>query len=58
MIPGARRSTGNVSVAAIGPLSSMGMPNASTTRPIIAVPTGTERILPVRLTSWPSFNSV
>ncbi len=54
MMPGARRSTGSVSVVAMGPLSSMGKPSALTTRPIMASPTGTERILPVRLTSSPS----
>ena len=37
MMPGARRSTGKVSVVAMGPLSSMGWPSALTTRPIMAV---------------------
>ena len=58
MMPGARRSTGSVAVVAIGPLSSIGMPSAFTTRPIMASPTGTLRILPVRLTSSPSLSSV
>ena len=40
MMPGARRSTGSVSVVAMGPLSSMGMPSALTTRPIMAVAHG------------------
>ncbi len=42
----------------MGPLSSMGWPSALTTRPIMASPTGTLRILPVRLTSLPSLISV
>ena len=42
----------------LAPLSSMGMPSALTTRPIMASPTGTERIFPVRLTSLPSLSSV
>ncbi len=58
IMPGARRSTGSVSVVAIGPLSSMGAPSVLTTRPTMAGPTGTLRILPVRLTSSPSLNSV
>ncbi len=45
MMPGARRSTGSVSVVAMGPLSSMGMPSALTTRPIMASPTGTRENL-------------
>ena len=36
MTPGATRSTGRVAVAAIGPLSSIGRPSASTTRPMSA----------------------
>ena len=40
MMPGARRSTGSVSVVAMGPLSSMGMPSAFTTRPIMAAAHG------------------
>ena len=44
-MPGARRSTGSVSVVAMGPLSSMGMPSAFTTRPIMAAPTGTRENL-------------
>ena len=45
MMPGARRSTGSVSVVAIGPLSSMGTPSAFTTRPIMPSPTGTRQNL-------------
>ena len=42
----------------IGPLPSMGMPSASTTRPIMASPTGTDMMRPVRRTSSPSLMSV
>ena len=45
-------------IEAMGPLSSMGWPSAFTTRPIMPSPTGTLRILPVRLTSSPSLSSV
>ena len=56
--PGASRSRAmNLSVE-MGPLSSMGRPSESTTRPIMASPTGTLMMRPVRFTSSPSFNSV
>ena len=58
MTPGARRSTGKSVSVSIGPLSSMGWPSALTTRPIMASPTGTDIILPVRFTSSPSLISV
>src|SRR3954465_8451076 len=38
----------------ISPLPSGGRPRGSTTRPRKPSPTGTERMLPVRRTSWPS----
>ena len=56
--PGARRSMGLNCVLWMGPLSSMGLPNASTTRPIKASPTGTDIMRPVRRTSSPSLISV
>jgi len=40
----------------IGPLPSTGLPSASTTRPRRALPTGTERSLPVVVTSSPSLS--
>src|ERR1039457_750924 len=46
--PGARRSMGLNCVVMMGPLSSMGLPRASTTRPINASPTGTDMMRPVR----------
>ena len=58
MMPGARRSMGKQLVEAMGPLSSMGWPSALTTRPIMPSPTGTLKIVPVRLTSLPSLSSV
>ena len=48
--PGASRSMGRRSVVAMGPLSSMGAPSALTTRPIMASPTGTDMMVPVRFT--------
>src|SRR3954454_2134327 len=51
---GACSSSGRVSVVSISPLPSSGRPNGSTTRPRKPSPTGTERMLPVRRTSWPS----
>ena len=54
MTPGATRSTGRVVAASIGPLSSIGRPSASTTRPISAAPTGTSTTVPVVLTVSPS----
>ena len=38
----------------IGPLPSIGLPSASTTRPIMASPTGIDMMRPVRRTSSPS----
>ncbi len=58
MTPGAIRSIGLNCVASIGPFPSMGRPSASTTRPIIALPAGTEMIRPVRRTSSPSLSCV
>ena len=58
MTPGARRSTGRNLSVLMGPLSSMGWPSALTTRPMRASPTGTDMILPVRLTVSPSLISV
>ncbi len=52
--PGATFSITSVSLALIGPLPSIGLPSASTTRPRSSGPTGTERILPVVLTASPS----
>src|SRR3954467_10855670 len=40
----------------MGPLPSTGLPRASTARPRSALPTGTERSLPVVWTSSPSFS--
>ena len=54
MMPGAGDSIAAYSFASMGPLASMGWPSASTTRPISALPTGTETTLPVRLTTSPS----
>src|SRR3954447_4786432 len=51
---GACSSSGRVSVVSISPLPSSGRPSGSTTRPRKPSPTGTERMLPVRRTSWPS----
>src|SRR3954466_3170130 len=51
---GACSSSGRVSVVSISPLPSSGRPNGSTPRPRKPSPTGTERMLPVRRTSWPS----
>ncbi len=56
--PGAMRSRAINSVVAIGPLSSMGWPSEFTTRPTMALPTGTLMMRPVRLTSSPSRISV
>ena len=58
MTPGASRSRGMNSEVDTGPLSSMGSPSELTTRPIIASPTGTLMMRPVRLTSSPSLISV
>ncbi len=56
--PGARRSTGLNCEVWMGPLSSIGWPSASTTRPIRASPTGTDMMRRVRRTSSPSLISV
>ena len=42
---------------AIGPLPSIGLPSASTTRPSRPLPTGTSTMARVRLTVWPSLIS-
>ena len=54
MTPGATRSIGAVRLALIGPLPSIGLPSASTTRPSSSGPTGTSRMRPVVLTVSPS----
>ena len=54
MMPGAFTSARRRSVVAIGPLPSIGLPSASTTRPSSARPTGTSTTVPVRLTVSPS----
>ncbi len=54
MTPGATFSSGDVSSASIGPLPSIGLPSASTTRPSSALPTGTSSMRPVVLTVSPS----
>src|SRR4051795_8782861 len=51
---GACVSSGPRSGGSMSPLPSSGRPSGSTTRPRNASPTGTERISPVRRTSWPS----
>src|SRR4051794_36068906 len=53
-MPGACTSRRRISVVAMGPLPSMARPSESTTRPISASPTGTERMRPVALTAPPS----
>src|SRR6185312_3993101 len=52
--PGATFSTGELSLALTGPLPSIGLPSASTTRPSSSGPTGTSRMRPVVLTVSPS----
>jgi hypothetical protein len=54
MMPGALISTRRRSFVSIGPLPSIGMPSAFTTRPTVASPTGTSMMRPVRLTVSPS----
>ena len=54
IMPGAWCSMGRVSRQSMGPLPSMGLPSASTTRPISFSPTGTESTSPVRRTRLPS----
>src|SRR5437773_411970 len=56
--PGAIRSTGRLALVSIGPLSSMGRPSGSTTRPSSAEPTGTSTTRPVVLTVSPSLIAV
>ena len=58
MTPGANRSSAINWSLAIGPLSSIGSPRELTTRPIMASPTGTLMMRPVRFTSSPSLISV
>src|SRR3954470_6221570 len=53
-MPGACTSRRRVSGVAIGPLASRARPSESTTRPMRASPTGTERMRPVALTAPPS----
>ena len=48
---------GAVRVALIGPLPSIGLPSASTTRPSRPLPTGASTMARVRLTVWPSLMS-
>src|SRR6478735_699997 len=50
MTPGALNSSGRVSVAAIGPWPSSGLPSGSTTRPSRPSPTGTLMTAPERHT--------
>ena len=52
--PGALNSAGRVSVVAIAPLPSSGLPSGSTMRPSSASPTGISSRRPVRLTVSPS----
>src|SRR5450631_1697531 len=54
MTPGATFSMMSRSLDSIAPLPSIGLPSASTTRPMSAVPTGTSRMRPVVLTVSPS----
>ncbi len=57
MMPGALTSTRIRLSAWIGPLPSIGLPSASTTRPSRPLPTGVSTMAPVRLTVWPSLIS-
>src|SRR3990167_9291575 len=57
MMPGALTSTRVRVASTIGPLPSIGLPRASTTRPSRPLPTGTSTIVPVRLTTSPSLIS-
>ena len=54
MMPGAFTSTRGARSDLIGPLPSIGLPSASTTRPSRPLPTGTSTMAPVRLTVSPS----
>ena len=56
MTPGATFSMGEKFAQLVGPLPSMGFPNASTTLPTSSGPTGTSRILPVHFAVSPSAN--
>ena len=53
-MPGAFTSTRMRVSDLMGPLPSMGLPSASTTRPSRPLPTGTSTMAPVRLTVSPS----
>ena len=52
--PGAIFSIGEVSLAFMGPLLSIGSPREFTTLPNNSFPTGTSKILPVHFTGSPS----
>ncbi|KAH9415508.1 hypothetical protein DERP_015036 [Dermatophagoides pteronyssinus] len=54
MIPGALTPTRARVLVLIGPLPSIGLPKASTTRPSNSAPIGTSTMAPVRLTISPS----
>ena len=54
MTPGATFSMGSVRTASMGPLPSMGLPRASTTRPKSPGPTGTSRMRSVQRAVMPS----
>src|SRR5215213_1343206 len=54
VMPGAWTSRRRGSAPTISPRPSRGSPRGLTTRPSRASPTGTERMLPVALTAWPS----
>src|SRR5215217_6884207 len=55
MTPAACSSSGRRSpMSVISPSPSIGLARASTVRPRYPSPTGTERMSPVRLTTWPS----
>ncbi len=58
IIPGALTSTRRFSSLSIGPLPSIGLPNASTTRPSRDFPTGTSTMAPVLFTTSPSLMSL
>ncbi len=54
MMPGALTSTRVRVTSLSGPLPSIGLPSASTTRPSSPLPTGTSTMAPVRFTVSPS----
>eukprot|EP01139_Manchomonas_bermudensis_P000567 Amastigsp_a620_4154.p4 type:complete len:121 gc:universal Amastigsp_a620_4154:621-259(-) len=58
IMPGALSSTRRRVSDLIGPLPSIGLPSASTTRPRMPMPTGTSTIAPVRRTVSPSLMCV